>query len=87
MPIFLLRHFRDRDTSQMMGHPDELREQIDRQRAEYRARLSDGMEPAHAVICLREIRRLEAALAKIEGDGDKCEQQCPMMAQSSGNQA
>lgn len=54
-----------------MGRIDELRQQIGRQRAEYRARLSDGMEPEHAVTSLREIRRLESELAKIESDGDK----------------
>ena len=56
-----------------MGRTDELRQQIGRQRAEYHAQLGDGMEPAHAVTCLREIRRLETELAKIEGDGDKRE--------------
>lgn len=56
-----------------MGRPEQLREQIQRLMAEYRRRLSEGMDGADAVMCLSEIRRLESELAKIEGDSDKRE--------------
>ncbi len=56
-----------------MSRADELRRQIRRKRAEYRAQLAEGMEGAHAVMRLREIKQLEAELARIEGSGDQCE--------------
>lgn len=52
-----------------MSHAEELRGQLTRQKASYRAQLFDGMDGRDAVLCLREIRRLEAELAQIDGTG------------------
>ena len=53
----------------MVDRADQIRRKI----AHYRRQLAEGINGERAVEILREVRRLETELARIEGGGDKQE--------------